>query len=681
MLRSVSESARQFGRAFSYVPTAGTLLAGGNSEYRLGEMIAEGGEGVVFEIEGREELLAKVYKEADPARREKLKLMAQRGSRGLRKVCTWPITPLSDSNDTTVGFVMESLVGWEPLHNAYQIRSRLKLFPHHTYAFLVRAARNLATCVHHLHESGIVVGDMNESNVLVNAKAMVKLIDADSFQIQGPDTLYPCEVGKAELMPPELQGRSLDGVLRTPAHDRFALAVLIFQTLVYGRHPFAGTITQPLELTLEACIERGYYAYTRQRDVPVKPPPHLDLDWLPNELLELFEQAFDPSSTQRPSARAWYFALRNLENSLKTCSENPSHLYWAGARLPVERSKKNGGTAAALQPACPWCELEDRWRIALFRPALTDPDQEFEVTEVLSRIGAISRPADTGKDLVDFDYKTLAPAQLPAWQAFFGRASKNWGWFIFCFFQIVNMVGTSSGHGNAFAVVFAVAIVALLMFGVIFSRSEWRVRAATKGLSNIAERWKKEADPTLYSDALIRFEEIANSLRDVKTQYERDRQAYIELIHQPELERHLSKYKILIADAGPIGWDKLSYLFEKGIETAADVTDERFRMLPRIQTNQEKQHLKAWRKSLEAQFWKSHNYKLTIHQERNLIVQIRKENDRKRAELDEAPAKLEELADRLRSRQDELANEAEKYVAVLRRHGPRLLALEGKKAN
>ncbi|HVT13972.1 MAG TPA: hypothetical protein VHE55_17040 [Fimbriimonadaceae bacterium] len=652
MLKGVSESARRHTQAFSYVPDTDTLLAGGGTEYRLAELIAEGGEGKVFAVKGHGELVAKVYKGYDLGRKDKLQLMANSATRGLRRVCAWPLTPLSNSTDETVGFVMESLIGWQPLHNAYQIRSRLKLFPHHTYAFLARTARNLATCVHHLHEAGIVVGDLNESNVFVSGKAMVKLIDADSFQIAGPMALYPCKVGKAELMPPELQGHSLEGMVRTPEHDRFALAVLIFQTLVFGRHPFAGTVADHVDLPLETCIERGYYAYTRRRDTPVKPPRNLDLDWLPEEIRDLFEAAFDPATMQRPTAKEWYFALKHLETSLRTCSENPSHLYWNGLRH------------------CPWCDLEDLWKIALFRPALIDPEQEYEVGEILTKLSAIPVPADAGHDTVDFDYKTLPPADLGGIETFFGRLAKNWAWFIFCFFQVVNLAQGSGQIG--FTIAFSVLIIILLVFGLIFGRSEMLVRRATRRLGGIAETWKREADPGLYLDELVHYQRIANDLRDAKNRLERKRQAYIEQLHAGELHQFLKKYTIMSA--------RLSQLEQGGVKSAADLTVEKLRALPRPIPAPEQEELIAWRRSLEEIFWKSHNYKLTIHQERTLIVELRKENDRDRVLLEEAPNKLEELAERLRDRQRELSVEANRYVDMLREHGPKLLALESRKA-
>ena len=60
-----------------------------------------------------------------------------------------------------------------------------------------------------LHERGYVVGDVNESNILVNRGALVTLIDTDSFQVRSAEQVYRCRVGKPEYTPPELQRAAL----------------------------------------------------------------------------------------------------------------------------------------------------------------------------------------------------------------------------------------------------------------------------------------------------------------------------------------------------------------------------------------------------------------------------------------------------------------------------------------
>lgn len=57
--------------------------------------------------------------------------------------------------------------------------------------------------------------------------------------------VFHCDVGVPLWTPPELQGRDFRGLTRTKNHDRFGLAVLMFQLLFMGRHPFAGVPDRP----------------------------------------------------------------------------------------------------------------------------------------------------------------------------------------------------------------------------------------------------------------------------------------------------------------------------------------------------------------------------------------------------------------------------------------------------
>lgn len=641
----------------SYLPEKGTLLAGDKMSYRLGPLIAEGGEGKVFDVDGRVDVVAKIYKEADFSRAEKLKLMIDGSTRGLRKVAAWPLSTLVDSSGSTVGFVMESLVGWQPLHNVYQIRSRLKIFPHRSYQFLVRVARNLATCVHHVHESGLVIGDINESNVLVNGDAMVKIIDADSFQVPGPSCIHSCKVGKPELLPPELQGRSLEGFVRTPEHDRFSLAVLLFETLVFGRHPFAGVPVDDGEISLEQCIAHSFYAYTTRRSVALKPPRHLGISWLPTAIRELFERAFQPLTDDRPTAKEWYFALKDLENNLRTCRDNPSHAYW----------NELG--------SCPWCSLEDSMNLALFKPALIGPDEEVEVGEILSRISSLPASSSTDDEIVNFDYTKLEPVAASPLSLLGFRMNRNGGFYFWSLILLFNVIRTAR---VAFLIVAIMVALALFLFALPAELLAKRVRRASRRLDKLRETWNNEASNVIYEHRRLYFESLAHSLKDVKSEYDRERELFVRELHQKELLTYLQKFSILIANATSIGSERLSYLHDHGIETAADISADGFRNLPRIMSSTEKEELSNWRQSLESQFWKSRHYRLTVHQERQLILKVRKENERKKAELESAPNELSELRERLARRQTEISAAAAPLVHLLRTEGPKLLAMEGR---
>jgi hypothetical protein len=230
-----------------------------------------------------------------------------------------------------------------PLSEVYNPRARRRQLPLFNYRYLVRTARNLCAAVQAVHQAGYVIGDLNESNVLVSDQALVTLVDADSFQVRDPETgvVYRSLVGKPEYTPPELQGCSFADVDRQPEHDAFALAVLIFRLLMEGFHPFDGVYGgrgEPPEMG--ARIRNGYFPYARGRTgiepSPLAPP----FEMLHPDLQALFVRCFAEGHRNRiarPRVEDWLEALEGAEDALQQCGQNEQHYYW------VHWS------------GCPWC--------------------------------------------------------------------------------------------------------------------------------------------------------------------------------------------------------------------------------------------------------------------------------------------------------------------------------------
>ena len=198
-----------------------------------------------------------------------------------------------------------------------------------------------------------MVGDINESNAYITENEHVTLIDADSFQITDyqttPPTIYRSLVGKPEYTPPELQGVSFAQIDRNIHHDRFALAVVIYQLLMEGTHPFRGIYTGPGEKPqVETCISQGYFLYSESRSVPLRPVPSaVEWDTLHEDIRALFRKCFDDGHSDplaRPAPRDWVDALDGAIRTLKQCPLNASH--W-------EFDKQ---ASASGRVPCAWCE-------------------------------------------------------------------------------------------------------------------------------------------------------------------------------------------------------------------------------------------------------------------------------------------------------------------------------------
>jgi DNA-binding helix-hairpin-helix protein with protein kinase domain len=318
---------------------------------RLGpRLTTPGGEGTIYEVALDSSLLAKLYHSPAHAQQvAKLQHLCREGNQELLTIAALPRCLLfaSDERRTVRGFLMPRIQGKE-IHQLYGPRDRQMEFPSAAWDFLIHAARNCAAAFDTLHENGILMADVNEKNLLVTSNGLVRLIDCDSYQVRNGNGHFLCDVGSPLWTAPELQTRvhqhGYPGLERTRNHDRFGLAVLVFELLFMGRHPFAGVPEGHHHFEIHEAIQRYLFAFSPQAwQHGIKPPPHtLPLGALPEKLVRLFDRAFLPGSERpntRPTGREWAHELDALHAALKTCSYDPSHKYWNGL------------------PRCPWCQI------------------------------------------------------------------------------------------------------------------------------------------------------------------------------------------------------------------------------------------------------------------------------------------------------------------------------------
>lgn len=315
--------------------------------FPLDRQLASGGEGAVFTLPNDPKRLAKVYsKQCCTQQIEKLTAMIAMSNPRLRERTAWPSSLLFDAaTRAVVGFVMPRLVDCQPIQHLYNPAMRLKFFPRAGWDFQVRAALNLAAAFDEVHKAGCLVGDVNQSNAQVLPKAFIGLIDCDSFQVRANGKQYLCKVGTPHYTPPELlQGKDFR-VVRTENHDCFGLAVLIFQLLFVGRHPYAGVYRGAGDPSFEELIKEYRFAQgPLAQSRGMSPPPHTPtFADIPPDVGMLFRRAFERGSESgtRPRPSEWLPVLQQLENqsNMVKCAADPGHKYWRGA---------NG---------CVWCRL------------------------------------------------------------------------------------------------------------------------------------------------------------------------------------------------------------------------------------------------------------------------------------------------------------------------------------
>ena len=340
----------------SYRTASGRLV-------RVGQRLAAGGEGEIFEVTSPPGTVFKKYKPETLARapvtETKLHAMTARPPAQWREATSghvtlaWPSQVVLE-NRRFAGFLMTAVdtASSVQVHRVANPSDRraatgktawLRGF---SWYYLVTVAANLAGATRLLHESGSVIGDFNERNILVTSQARVTLIDCDSMQFTASGGRpYVCRVGRPEFTPPELRHADWGMTIRQPSSDLFPLAIHLYQLLMEGEHPFRGVWSGPGDKpSVPDLAEDGTWAYRRRGRLGPRPAA-IGIALLPGSIRQMFRKAFEDGATRpsrRPTALDWQQALTSLAGSLRECTANREHFY------PPHHRR------------CPWCAHESR---------------------------------------------------------------------------------------------------------------------------------------------------------------------------------------------------------------------------------------------------------------------------------------------------------------------------------
>ena len=191
--------------------------------------------------------------------------------------------------------------------------------PQQEYEYRARLGVKIAEAFRWLHTIGVRIGDVNPSNILVSDDGSVMLIDCDSFQIPGPPghQPYPCVVGSPEYTAPEID--DFRRQFRSQDSDNFALAVLLYQLLGNGSHPYQGVDASADDAVsnIRERIKDHRFAH-QPRERRWRPTPGQMRSWrsMPEPVQNAFREAFSPGASHigRPTADAWASILDQNQN-------------------------------------------------------------------------------------------------------------------------------------------------------------------------------------------------------------------------------------------------------------------------------------------------------------------------------------------------------------------------------
>lgn len=562
--------------------TAPTVIGPDGAVVRLGKVLGQGGEGAVYELTQRPDLVAKLYhKPLSIEKAAKLKAMASIASTSLESFTAWPAGLLTQADRRPIGILMPKISGRKDVHHLYTPKSRRGDFQRADWRFLIRVAINTAKAFGSVHSANCVIGDVNHGGVLVGQDATVKLIDCDSFQVRAGSDIFFCEVGVETYTPPELQRRSFSGIIRTPNHDNFGLAVMAFLLLFMGRHPFSGRFLGKGEMQIAQAIEEVRFPYGQNHNlVQMNRPPGMPTLLIAGPTIaDLFERAFSRHTiaSGRPTASEWVAGLSKLETELKLCSANPAHWHHSST-------------------SCPWCPMEGLTGVPLFGVVIHGDVKSFEISTLWNQILSIPNPGPAPS--LNF------PEAQPSQQAleFTSRKRKHLhGGLLVTSGMIGAMIFSSS--------IFAFLMVALALV-ITYSWKklqaelnvlmDHRKDAETKWLT-ILQHWTQRAGPTAYTEKRQKLDELRRGWDSLAPK----RVARLEQLKRDQrhlqLNRFLDQFEIDTAKIDGIGAGRKQTLISFNIETALDITSSAIEGVPGFGPKTQ-QKLLDWRRSIEARF-------------------------------------------------------------------------------
>ena len=551
----------------------------------LGKELGRGGEGAVYDVHGQSDYVAKI---CDPPKNigqgEKLTAMVAMADPRLLSLAAWPTSTLHDPSGAVIGFVMRKITGHRPVFKLYGPKLRLQEFPKADWRFLIHAAANTARAFSLIHAAGHIIGDVNHGNLVVLRDATVRLIDCDSFQVSKGARRWFCEVGVGTHQPPEMQLPSYAGVTRTPNHDNFGLAVIIFQMLCMGRHPFAGRyLAAGNPPTIEEAIAKFQYAYSRdQRRTMMAPPPgSLPIDALTPDLQDLFETAFAPSAANRPSGDRWVTALQQLGSNLRECSQNQAHQY------------------LAKLPHCPWCQIEAASGTPLFPVVFVGkPGALMGIAALWQEVTKIAEPSPLPPPP---DPALLVVQPSPAVVIAAKRGGKlavaSYASTAAAVLLPLLMATPTMFWLNAFVVGLLDSVIVAL--ARTLKPENQQLVAAKHDWTTLKSTWQMPPE---------RFGHIRRELDVLKTKHDglstvraQRLQQLSDQRRQKQLQDYLDQHSITSAKISGMGPAKIAMLVSYGIDSAGDIVAAKVIAVPgfgQVTTGK----LVAWRQQIEARF-------------------------------------------------------------------------------
>lgn len=255
----------------------------------------------------------------------------------------WPISIILDSTNQPIGFLMPLIDLAESFTLDYyydkNLIPKLKAPEEVALSYKIEIATNLSALIADLHRHEHYFIDFKPQNIHVFKRThAVTLIDCNGFSIgSAQDIRYPAQLLSTDYISPEAFRSHASAKDLGVDQDKYALAVIIFQLLNGGIHPFQGIPTDhdSSASTNDEKAAAGLYPHGKIPNPKIKPRPQSIHSCFDDRTRIMFDKAFTAPPELRPSAEEWATHFQSILNNklLGRCDEHPydiRHMRFAG---------------------------------------------------------------------------------------------------------------------------------------------------------------------------------------------------------------------------------------------------------------------------------------------------------------------------------------------------------------
>ena len=244
-------------------------------------------------------------------------------------VC-FPSKKVYDETGTLVGFSIPKPAGGRSFKDLMKPDNLNAWKPNWSRLELTKLAISLMKIIKELRENDILLGDINPRNIIIKNENEVFLIGTEFFQIGS----LPYTPQNTEFHVPELMAF---GEMRARPQEDFAIASLIFEIFLPGRHPYASDYD-----SIKNNIENNLFNYALGDNERISESNEKwNAVWysLPQEMRQFFFNSFNDN--QAPSPAVWADTiLPSFLNQLES-NECSKDIFPSNTKLVLSNKSRN----------------------------------------------------------------------------------------------------------------------------------------------------------------------------------------------------------------------------------------------------------------------------------------------------------------------------------------------------